>query len=100
MAVKPFPRESTRVAAEEDAVTFFSFRSLYVGVANCWTCSGVNPLQTPHSFLSTQGSSPTPLSRHCAHLEWESNPAIAWPQVPRHCHGEDIVVDNTVELES
>ena len=46
---------STRVGAEVDAVTFFSFRSLYVGVANCCTCSGVNPLQTPHSFLRTQG---------------------------------------------
>ena len=46
----------------------------------------------------TQGSSPTPLSRQRAHLEWESNPAIAWPQEPRLCPGEDIVVDNTVVL--
>ena len=90
---------STRVGAGEDATTFFSLllRSLYGGVASYNTCSGVNPLLTAQSFFRTQSSSPTPLSRQCAHLEWPSKLAITWPQVPRFCPAEDIFLEKFIE---
>ena len=107
--VQPCPRplypahsrvKGPRVGAGEDETNFFSLllRSLYVGVANCRICSGVNPLQMIQSFLRTQASSPTPLSRHLAHLKWPSKLTITWPHVPRFCPGDDMMVDKSEEI--
>ena len=59
---------------------------------------GVKPLQILQSFLRTQLSSPTPLSRHLAYFMWSSKLAITWPQVPRFCPGDDMMVDTSVEI--
>ena len=72
-----------------------------VSVSWCSQLKGLlrgKPLQITHSFFRTQGSLPSPLSLHRAHLEWVSNPAIACPHEPLLCPGDDIVVDNTSKL--
>ena len=43
-------------------------------------------------------SSPTPLSRHLAHLKWPSKVAITWPHVPCFCPGDNMMVDKSVEI--
>ena len=84
----------------EDETILFSlfFLSLYVGVASCWICSGVKALHIGQSFLRTQLSSPTLLSRHLAHFKWPSNIAITWPQVPLFCPGDDMMISTSVEI--
>ena len=91
---------STRVGVGEDETIFFSlfFPSLYVGVASCWTCSGVKALQIGQSFLRTQLSSPTPLSRHLAHFKRPSKITITWPHVPLFCPGDDMMISTSVEI--
>ena len=67
-------------------------------MASCWTCSGVKALQIGQSFLRTQLSSPTPLSRHLAHFKWPSNIAITWPHMPLFCPGDDMMISTSVEI--
>ena len=84
----------------EDKTIFLSlfFLSLYVGVASCWICSDIKALHIGQSFLRTQLSSPTPLSRHHALFKWPSNIAITWPQVPLFCPGDDMMISTSVEI--
>ena len=91
---------SMRVGVGEDETIFFSlfFLSLYVGVASCWICSGVKALHIGQSFLRTQLSLPTPLSRHLEHFKWPLNIVIMWPQVPLFCPGDYMMISTSVEI--
>ena len=72
----------------------FSFFSLYEGVANCIFCSGVRSKQNLQSLVgeSTHVSVPFFLSLYLAQKACPSKLAIAWPQLPLFCPGEDMMI--------
>ena len=53
---------------------------------------------TEVSLSEIQGSVPFPFSLHRAQKEWPSKLAIACPQLPLFCPGDDIVVYSYVEI--
>ena len=86
------------IGVELVAADFFLVCPCMLGLLTGVTGQGRNPYLIPQSFIKMQGSSPTPLSLHRAHLEWPSKPAIMCLQLPRFCPGYDMVIDNKVEL--
>ena len=80
----------------EELSNFFSFFSLYEGVASWAFCSGVKTMQNLHSMsgVSTHGSFPFPLSQQRAEKECPSKLTIVWPQFPLFCPGEDMLNNN------
>ena len=74
--------------------------TLYEGIASWALCSGVKTMQNLYSAssVSTHGSFPFPLSLQRAQKECPSKLAIAWPQFPLFCPGEDMLINKLYNI--